>query len=96
MAALEGHLVLHVVPVSVLGHDSAVMARAVIAAGNPAGAWFAQSPGGPASADAGLDANNQLLAGLGGRAVPLVMRADGTLHEGAISDPVGWLNGRAP
>lgn len=96
LAALEGHLVLHVVPVSVLGHDSARMARAVIVAADPAAAWFAAAPGGPASAEADLDANNRLLADLGGRAVPLVMRADGTLHEGAIGDPVAWLNGGAP
>lgn len=96
MAALEGHLVLHVVPVSVLGHDSAVMARAVIVAEDPAGAWFDPSPEGDGSGDAELDANNHLFADLGGRAVPLVMRADGMRHEGAISDPVAWLNGRAP
>ena len=96
MAALEGHLVLHVVPVSVLGHDSAEMARAVIAAEDPAGAWFAASPGGDGGEDAHLNANNRLLADLGARAVPLVMRADGTLHEGAISDPLGWLAGGAP
>ena len=96
MAALEGHLVLHVVPVSVLGQGSAEMARAVIAAEDPAGAWFAASPGGDADARADLDANNRLFADLGGRAVPLVMRADGTLHEGAISDPVAWLDGGAP
>ena len=97
MAALEEHLVLHVVPVSVLGHDSMEMAHAVIAAEDPAEAWFAASPGGDANAEhADLDANNRLLADLGGRAVPLVMRADGTLHEGAISDPVAWLSGGAP
>ena len=96
LAALEGHLVLHVVPVSVLGHDSAAMARAVIASADPAAAWFAAASGGPASTAADLDANNRLLAGLGGWAVPLVMRVDGTLHEGAIGDPVAWLNGGAP
>lgn len=96
MAALEGHLVLHVVPVSILGHDSAEMARAVIAAEDPAGAWFAASPGGDGSGDVELDANNRLFADLGGHAVPVVMRTDGTLHEGAIGDPVGWLNGGAP
>ena len=96
MAALEGHLVLHVVPVAILGHDSAEMARAVIAAEDPAGAWFAASPGGDGSGDEHIEANNRLLADLGGRAVPLVMRADGTLHEGAISDPVAWLNGGEP
>lgn len=96
MAALEGHLVLHVVPVAVLGHDSAAMARAVIKAEDPAAAWFAQSRGENGDGKTDLDANNRLLGDLGGRAVPLVMRADGALHEGAISDPVGWLNGGAP
>ena len=96
MAALEGHLVLHVVPVSILGHRSEEMARAVIKAEDPAAAWFAAAAGEPAGEDADLDANNRLLSGLGGRAVPLLMQADGTLHEGAISDPVGWLSGDAP
>ncbi|MCY4500203.1 MAG: hypothetical protein OXE57_01385 [Alphaproteobacteria bacterium] len=96
MAALEGHLVLHVVPVSVLGHDSAKMARAVISAGDPAAAWFVAARASHGGGEAELDANNRHFAGIGGRAVPLVTRADGTLHEGSISDPVAWLNGGTP
>lgn len=96
MAALEGHLVLHVVPVSVLGRNSERMARAVIAAGDPAAAWFAALSGGDGGGEADLDANNRLFGDLGGRAVPLVMRADGTLHEGFVGEPVAWLDGGAP
>ena len=95
MAALEGHLVLHVVPVALPGLGSAGMARAVIAADDPVGAWFARPGDGPASTQDDLDANNRLFADLGGEAVPLVMRADGTLHEGAISRPLDWLGGSA-
>ncbi len=96
MAALEGHLVLHVVPVAVLGGNSVEMARAVIAAEDPAAAWFAAATEHDGTHDADLDANNRLFGHFGGRAVPLVVRADGSAHEGAVDDPVAWVGEGAP
>ena len=97
MAALEGHLVLHVVPVALLGGDSARMALAVVAAADPAAAWFdGRTASGETGGGAELAANNRLFARHGGGAVPLALRAtpEGIeAHEGAIDDPVSWLGG---
>ncbi len=100
MAALEGSLVLHVVPVALLGETSARMALAVVSAGDPVEAWFSgsQATGAPEAA-AGIAANNRLFSDLGGRAVPFVLRAtrDGFEgHEGAIDDPLMWLEEGSP
>ncbi len=93
--SLAGGLVLHVVPVALLGEASARMALAVVAAADPLEAWFA---GGAASGDEEarrrIAANNRLFAALGGRAVPFTVRAlpDGlATREGAIDDPLSWL-----
>ena len=99
-AALEGGVKLQVVPVGVLGAESVRRAAAVLGSGSPGLAWF--KPGAAAVTADGerlVAANNELFAGWGEEAVPLVLyrASSGRIgrHVGSIEDVAVWLNGLA-
>lgn len=94
-AALEGRLRLRVVPVAVLGADSAWRAAGIAASPDPARAWF---EGGGTADRAGAERigrNNALFDEWGARAVPLIAwrTGDGAVRHrvGDIDDAGAWL-----
>ena len=94
--ALDGRLLLRVIPVGVLGAASAREAAAIASAADPALAWFEGAPG-PASPEGGrrIARNNALFDAWGAGAVPLIAwRApDGRVgHQlGDLDDVDLWL-----
>lgn len=94
VAALDGRLVLEVVPVALLGPRSAHMALAAL---DGADAWFDRRTAAPEpSRSDRVRSNNAAFAAAGGEAVPLVVwRAAGTEHRhaGAIADVDAFLEG---
>ncbi|MDE0201465.1 MAG: hypothetical protein OXK73_03405 [Rhodospirillaceae bacterium] len=94
VAALGGRLVLEVVPVALLGPDSAHMALAAL---DGADAWFDRRTAAPEpSRSERVRSNNAAFAAAGGEAVPLVVwRAAGTEHRhtGAVADVDAFLEG---
>ena len=94
--ALDGRLLLRVIPVGVLGAASAREAAAIASAADPALAWFEGAPG-PASPEGGrrIARNNALFDAWGAGAVPLIAwRApDGRVgHKvGDLDDIEAWL-----
>ena len=98
-AALDGRLVLEVVPVAVLGEDSAWMALAAVG-DDAALAWFGQARGERTDELAArVRLNNEIFAAEGGTAVPLVMwqGPQGTVrHTGSIDDVAALLQEIGP
>ena len=98
-AALDGRLVIEVVPVAVLGETSARMALAAVD-GGAAEAWFGKAMAEPAAELARrVRLNNALFTAEGGTAVPLVMwqGPSGTVrHTGSIEDVDALLAEIAP
>lgn len=96
-AALEGRLVLEVIPVALLGEESARLALA--AAG--AEAWFARATAEPEPGNtARVRANNALFRAAGGTAVPLLVWEDASgarqARTGAVHDVAALLESLAP
>ena len=93
-AALDGRLVLKVVPVALLGENSARMALGAVGTG-AAEAWFGQAAAERTDELAArVRRNNDLFAAEGGTAVPLVMwqGPHGTVrHTGSIDDIAALL-----
>ncbi len=94
--ALDGRLLLRVIPVGVLGAASAREAAAIASAADPAPAWFEGAPG-PASPEGGrrIARNNALFDAWGAGAVPLIAWRvpDGRVdHQvGDLDDLDAWL-----
>ena len=94
--ALDGRLMLHAVPVGVLGSASAREAAAIASAGDPAMAWF-EGAAGRASPEGGrrIARNNALFDAWGAGAVPLIAwrTAEGRVAHslGDIDDLDAWL-----
>ena len=95
-SALDGRLRLRVVPVAVLGAESAREAAAIASDNDPALAWF-EGTGAQAGPEGGrlIAGNNALYDRWGVDAVPLIVwrGADGHIaqHLGDIDDPGAWL-----
>ena len=96
-AALDGRLVLEVVPVALLGASSAHMALAAL---DGATAWFDRRTTEPTpETTAAMRDNNAAFAAEGGEAVPLVVWSSAGAerrHTGAIADVDAFLAGSAP
>ncbi len=77
--ALDGEFRLHAVPVGLLGEDSRAQAAGIVAAGNPALAWFGSSPAlATAEGVVRLEANNALWRAFGAEVVPWFAWRDGS------------------
>ena len=96
-AALEGELTLTVIPVALLGADSAYQALAAVGE-DGAAAWFSRQAADPTPASAAtVRENNAAHAATGLGVVPVVrtLGADGTWHDhaGGVTDVAGFLEG---
>ena len=95
-AALGGRLRLRVVPVALLGAESARRAAGIASSGDPVLAWFSKTP--PLMTSAGrarIERNNAIYGAWGVRVVPLTVwqTADGGVGRlvGDIADIEAWL-----
>ena len=96
-AALEGRLVLEVIPVALLGAESAGLALAA----DGAEAWFARRTADPDPESAArVRANNALFRAAGGTAVPLLVWEDASgarqARTGSVLDVAALLSEIAP
>ena len=94
-AALEGRLRLRVVPVAVLGADSAWRAAGIAASPDPARAWFEEGGTADRTGAERVARNNALFDEWGATAVPLIAwhTGDGAIRHrvGDIDDAGTWL-----